>query len=35
MEYNLPLNGTIDLDAQDDYLMSDDAPDDDWCVARP
>jgi uncharacterized protein len=34
MEYNLPLNGTIDLDALDDYLMSDDAPDDGWCVAQ-
>ena len=28
MEYNLPLNGSIDLDALDDYLMSDHAPDD-------
>ena len=28
MEYNLPLNGPIDLDALDDYLMSDHAPDD-------
>jgi len=28
MEYNLPLNGSIDLDALDDYLMSDRAPDD-------
>ena len=28
MEYNLPLNGPIDLDALDDYLMSDRAPDD-------
>jgi uncharacterized protein len=27
-EYNLPLNGSIDLDALDDYLMSDHAPDD-------
>jgi hypothetical protein len=25
MEYNLPLNGSIDLDALDDYLMSDHA----------
>jgi uncharacterized protein len=28
MEYNLPLNGPIDLDALDDFLMSDHAPDD-------
>ena len=28
MEYNLPLNSPIDLDALDDYLMSDHAPDD-------
>jgi uncharacterized protein len=28
MEYNLPLNGVIDLDALDEYLMSDHAPDD-------
>ena len=28
MEYNLPLNGPIDLDALDGYLMSDHAPDD-------
>ena len=28
MENNLPLNGLIDLDALDDYLMSDHAPDD-------
>lgn len=28
MEYNLPLNGSIDLDALDDYLMCDHAPDD-------
>jgi uncharacterized protein len=28
MEYNLPLNGIIDLDALDEYLMSDHAPDD-------
>jgi hypothetical protein len=28
MENNLPLNGSIDLDALDDYLMSDHAPDD-------
>jgi uncharacterized protein len=28
MEYNIPLNGTIDLDALDDYLISDRAPDD-------
>jgi len=28
MEYNLPLNGSIDLDALDDYLVSDHAPDD-------
>jgi uncharacterized protein len=28
MEYNLPLNGALDLDALDDYLMSDHAPDD-------
>jgi yecA family protein len=28
MEYNLPLDGSIDLDALDDYLMSDHAPDD-------
>jgi uncharacterized protein len=28
MEYNLPLNGSIDLDALDDFLMSDHAPDD-------
>src|SRR6478672_10130209 len=27
MEYNLPLNGSIDLDALDDYLVSDHAPD--------
>ena len=27
MEYYLPPNGTIDLDALDDYLMSDHAPD--------
>ena len=26
MEYNLPLNGSIDLDALDDFLMSDHAP---------
>ena len=26
MEYNLPLNGPIDLDALDGYLMSDHAP---------
>lgn len=26
MEYNLPLNGSIDLDALDDYLASDHAP---------
>jgi uncharacterized protein len=28
MNHNLPLNATIDLDALDDYLMSDHAPDD-------
>ncbi len=28
MECNLPLNGVIDLDALDEYLMSDHAPDD-------
>ena len=29
MEYNLPLDGVIDLDALDDeYLMSDHSPDD-------
>jgi uncharacterized protein len=28
MESNLPLNGSIDLGALDDYLMSDHAPDD-------
>ena len=28
MGYNLPLNGPIDLDALDDYLMSDRAPED-------
>ena len=28
MEYDLPLNGPIGLDALDDYLMSDHAPDD-------
>jgi hypothetical protein len=28
MENNLPLNGPIDFDALDDYLMSDHAPDD-------
>jgi uncharacterized protein len=28
MEYNLPLNGPIDLDALDGYLMSDHAPND-------
>jgi uncharacterized protein len=28
MEYNLPLNGSMDLDALDDFLMSDHAPDD-------
>ena len=28
MECNLPLNGPIDLDALDGYLMSDHAPDD-------
>ena len=28
MKYNLPLNGPIDLDALDGYLMSDHAPDD-------
>jgi uncharacterized protein len=28
MESNLPLNGSIDLDALGDYLMSDHAPDD-------
>ena len=28
MEYNLPLNCPINLDALDDYLMSDHAPDD-------
>jgi uncharacterized protein len=28
MKYDLPLNGTVDLDALDDYLMSDHAPDD-------
>jgi uncharacterized protein len=28
MKYNLPLNGSIDLDALDDFLMSDHAPDD-------
>ena len=28
MEYNLPLNSPINLDALDDYLMSDRAPDD-------
>ena len=28
MEYNLPLTDPIDLDALDDYLMSDHAPDD-------
>ena len=28
MEYNLPLNSPIDLDALDDYLMSNHAPDD-------
>src|SRR6478735_4053410 len=28
MEYNLPLNGPIDLDGLDGYLMSDHAPDD-------
>ena len=28
MEYNLPLNGVVDLDALDEYLMSDHAPDD-------
>ena len=28
MEYNLPLNSPIDLDALDDYLMSERAPDD-------
>jgi uncharacterized protein len=27
MKYNLPLNGSIDLDALDDYLVSDHAPD--------
>jgi uncharacterized protein len=27
MEYNLPLNGSIDLDALADYLVSDHAPD--------
>ena len=26
MEYNLPLKGVIDLDAFDDYLMSEHAP---------
>ena len=28
MEHNLPLNGPIDLDGLDGYLMSDHAPDD-------
>jgi uncharacterized protein len=28
MEYNLPLNGVVDLDALGEYLMSDHAPDD-------
>ena len=28
MEYSLPLNGVIDLDALDEYLMSDHSPDD-------
>ena len=28
MEYDLPLNGAVDLDALDDYLMSDHAPND-------
>jgi uncharacterized protein len=28
MEYNLPLTDPIDLNALDDYLMSDHAPDD-------
>jgi len=28
MEENIPLSGSIDLDALDDYLMSDHAPDD-------
>ena len=28
MEYNLPLNASIDLDALDDFLMSDHGPDD-------
>ena len=28
MEYNLPLNSPIDLDALDDYLMSEHSPDD-------
>jgi len=27
MEHSLPLNGSIDLDALDDYLASDHAPD--------
>ena len=27
MEYNLPLNGSLNLDALDDYLVSDHAPD--------
>ena len=28
MEGNIPLSGPIDLDALDDYLMSDHTPDD-------
>ena len=34
MEYNLPLNGPIDLDALDDYLVSDRAPHDSMGVSE-